>query len=1243
MPDTCSGPISPDIVYPCTTPSGTGTDTFTLSVPAAPDVLLFRDLPVDDFSGEPLPITVTAPDSTTVTCAEPVQLFECAITQTGTYTLAVTNEGSSYTLAYTALLSEPTCPAASASFTAPTMSGTLAAGEVGACYSLDMPTGHVLDVNVAPTDGTAGVTVFDSTGAPACAAGFSADCTLTGTGPYRVLVASPFGGGMNYMLQLNDITDPAGCAVAAQETYGQVPSSSTDRCRTLTVATVGDYQVYVDNRGTPGTLYTEAGSPACTTAGPFPYCDLAAGTYSFVVDSDFPPLLNFAVVFIAADESRGCEAAGDTGFATGPATGTFAGAGEVTCLTLPTPSGKADHFFDEPATAASQAPAAQVVDSTGAEQCLNDNGTLADFTFTTCTLTGKAPFRVLLSSAAAGSRYRFLVQRTDSTAGCAAWPRSGFGGSWGATVAVTAVSYVKCLAIPAGQHSTGEMFDFSNPANVTDGAIDVFDPAGGEPCQQATPVFCSLEAGVTYTALVSTVNPHGDTYHLVRRDVSKTATCAEPKSTVPGGPSTTFTLTSDLDALCWRVTAAMADKLVFNVRTVAPSPAGAVLAVTDASGAIVCRQSPGPYCRLTKNTDYQVIVTASGYSGVAITAHLDTWRVGTAAGWAPQCAEHQFSAAATWGPVSGTLTENAAGYCAVINNLEPNQTFGIFGTDTAGYPEAASVNIYTPGDWTVQFVDGVCGTSQFGQFGASCATNEETQPIGPGILLLTSGNSPNPTGYTMQGVCDFPCAKRPPPATITSVTPAAQAAGPNRLIVVTGTHLTLATEFVLASNGTPANSSQIAFPQSVNAAGTRLTLLLNTTGLTPGLYDAVLNGVGYTAGTPSPGYLPGAYRITAGPAVAPPSRFVPVRPARILDTRAGLGARKARVAGAGTVTIRVGGVGGVPAKAVTAAVLEVTAVNPAAGGSLVIYPAGVPRPTVTDVSFAAGRTATNLVVVPVRGGEISIHNASAGKLDLTADVAGYYTSGAGSVLTATGPARILDTRRGLGAPKARVGAGRTVTVRAAGAGGVPAKGVTAVAVEVTAIGPAATGHLTAFAAGTARPGVTDLSFSAGRTTTDLLVVPVRSGEISLYNASAGKLDLTADVVGYYSASGQGFRPVGPMRVLDTRTGLGGGGGTVLPHAAAISEITNVTNLTDTSGGVTAVVLNVTVTGAARSGALTAFPDGQAVPGAASLAFAAGQTVSGLVIVPVVNGDIDFYNNSSGNIQVVADIEGYYTT
>jgi hypothetical protein len=595
--------------------------------------------------------------------------------------------------------------------------------------------------------------------------------------------------------------------------------------------------------------------------------------------------------------------------------------------------------------------------------------------------------------------------------------------------------------------------------------------------------------------------------------------------------------------------------------------------------------------------------------------------------------------------VGGTLTESAAGFCAVVNGLQPLQTFGIFGTDTGVYPEAADVNIYTPADWTTTFVDGLCGGSNFGQFGFTCDTNEETQPIGQGVLLVTPGSSPSPTGYSMQGVCQSSCATQPQGATISAVTPSKQPAGANHTIVLTGTKLNLGTSVELASDGSPASSFQIAFPQSVNAAGTKLTVLLNTTGMTPGTYDVVLDGVGYTVGTPSPGYLPGGYTVTAAPPAPSATRFVPVTPKRILDTQHGIGARKAPVTRGGTVNLTVAGTAGVPATGVSAVAVELTAVNPAAGGYLVAYPYGTARPGVTDLSFAAHRTATNLAVVPVRSGKISIHNSSGGSVDLTADIVGFYAAGSkGYALNAvTTPVRILDTRSGTGARKARVAAGGTVNLQVAGRGGVPASGVAAVALDVSALRPAAAGHLVAYATGTARPGVADLSFAAGQTVTSLVVVPVRSGEISLYNASSGALDLTGDVVGYYSAIGPLFQPLGPVRILDTRTGLGGAGGTILSHAAAVTPPV-VSLPQDIPGTVTSVVLDVTVTGVQRSGALTVWPDGASLPAVQSLQFSAGQTVSGMVIVvPVVDGAIDLYNATPGSVQVVADLEGYYTT
>ena len=792
----------------------------------------------------------------------------------------------------------------------------------------------------------------------------------------------------------------------------------------------------------------------------------------------------------------------------------------------------------------------------------------------------------------------------------------------------------QCLVIPADQHSTGEMIDYSNPANVLNGAIDVYDPAGKHVCAGHSTGICAYQAGVAYTAIISTTI--GDTYHLVRRDVSQAATCAAPASTAVGGPSTTFTLASALDARCYRVSAAAADKLWFSVRPPA-SGAGALLQVTDSSGHWLCSQSGGLTCKLTGSAQYQLIVTASNYAGVAITARLDTWRVGDTSGWAAECTAHHLIAANGFPLTSGTLTEQATAYCAVID-VKSIQSFDIPGTTTASYPYTPDLNVWTAANWdpASAALSGVC-SSDFGQFGARCSLGHLDQ-VQQDLLLLDLGTAQGGTGYTMQGVCNTQCAAPPPQATLTQVSPAAQPAQAGNVLVITGANLSLDTKVALASNGTSRDNGK---PASVNSAGTSLTVTFNTSGPTPGQYDMVLGNPGYTVGTPSPGYLPGAYTVTAAPPAAALQRFTAVSPARILDTRSGLGAAKAKVKAHATVTLTVAGKGGVPASNVTAVALEVTAVSPAAAGYLIAYPAGKTRPGVSDLNFASGQAATNLIVVPLNGGKASIYNGGAGTLDLTADVAGYYAGNSGSKLTTMTPSRLLNTTTGAGAAKAPVAAHGTVALTVTGRFAIPATGVTAVALTVTALSPKAAGALTVYPNGTSRPTATSLSFAAGQAVTSLVIVRLVNGKASLYNNSAGTVQLYADAVGYYSAKGSSFLPLTAQRVLDTRSGLGGSGQGLLPHASAVTRVASVAALAGKN--VTAVALEVTVTGAQQAEPLTAFADSASLPSASSLRFAVSRGVTGFVIVPVVNGSIDFYNNSAGTIAVLADLVGYYTS
>ena len=249
-----------------------------------------------------------------------------------------------------------------------------------------------------------------------------------------------------------------------------------------------------------------------------------------------------------------------------------------------------------------------------------------------------------------------------------------------------------------------------------------------------------------------------------------------------------------------------------------------------------------------------------------------------------------------------------------------------------------------------------------------------------------------------------------------------------------------------------------------------------------------------------------------------------VSPARLLDTRPGqttidsVGAGGGAVAAGATRNLQVTGRGGVPASGVGSVVLNVTAIGPTAAGFLTVFPAGDARPLASNLNFAVGQTIPNLVVAEVgAGGQISIFNAT-GSTHVIADVAGWLPTGSDySPVTA---ARLLDTRTGtatidgLAAGGGAVAPGATRTFQVTGRGGVPASGVAAVVLNLTATGPTTGGYLTVFPAGEAKPLASNLNFTAGQTIPNLVIAKVGAGgQVSIFNAT-GSTHVIADVAGW---------------------------------------------------------------------------------------------------------------------------------
>lgn len=264
----------------------------------------------------------------------------------------------------------------------------------------------------------------------------------------------------------------------------------------------------------------------------------------------------------------------------------------------------------------------------------------------------------------------------------------------------------------------------------------------------------------------------------------------------------------------------------------------------------------------------------------------------------------------------------------------------------------------------------------------------------------------------------------------------------------------------------------------------------------------------------------------------PGARFVTLNPARLFDTRAG----KATVDGAGEglgpstvgtpVEVVVGGRAGVPANA-AAAVLNVTAAEPAGAGHLTAYPCGETPPTASNVNYAGGDAAIpNLVVVKLgTDGKVCLTSGVSGS-HLIVDVTGYFPAGAD--YTALVPGRLLDTRAGRATVDGeQVGAGKPVAgtpieLPVLGRHGIPADAL-AVVLNVTAADTDGAGYLKVWPCGAAEPLASNVNFTAaGQTRANAVFATIGDGGAVCIVAKPASAHVVVDVAGFVPA------PTGPV-------------------------------------------------------------------------------------------------------------------
>ncbi|MFI5286797.1 MAG: IPT/TIG domain-containing protein [Candidatus Dormibacteria bacterium] len=404
-----------------------------------------------------------------------------------------------------------------------------------------------------------------------------------------------------------------------------------------------------------------------------------------------------------------------------------------------------------------------------------------------------------------------------------------------------------------------------------------------------------------------------------------------------------------------------------------------------------------------------------------------------------------------------------------------------------------------------------------------------------------------------------------------------------------------------------------------------------------------------------------------------------VTPFRILDTRnpgqggaLGQGAiRPLQVTGVGTAPVPPGA---------TAVVFNVTEVLGSASSLLTIYPYGNPRPTASNLNFAANTVIANLVTVtlgPHNGqGWVNIYNA-VGTVNVAVDVEGYFTPDVASDLYGLfhpiAPVRVCDTRHGSPTPycsaKGSLGPAASMVINFATVGGIPGDGsVDAAVVNLTGVVGTASTFLSLFPTDAngncVFTGTSTINLPAGAVQANRVMVqlgPSSPGglknSLCIFN-SAGSINVLIDANGWYGTAnapptpvGYQYQALGPTRLCDTRyvsascTAGAIGAGTSLKRLITVTGHAGVP-VFGSATSVVAIIANLTAVNPTSGTFLAVFPANlTSKPTISDLNVNAGEVLPNLAVVQLdtidaQSGDVYLYN-SVGSVNAIIDLEGWF--
>jgi serine protease len=366
------------------------------------------------------------------------------------------------------------------------------------------------------------------------------------------------------------------------------------------------------------------------------------------------------------------------------------------------------------------------------------------------------------------------------------------------------------------------------------------------------------------------------------------------------------------------------------------------------------------------------------------------------------------------------------------------------------------------------------------------------------------------------------------------------------------------------------------------------------------------------------GILDANHAVHAALLIAP-EVFSPLQPRRIADTRpSGL------VSPNSPLVLGLKGAFGLPNAGLGGVVLNVTATGSSQAGYVTVWPCADTKPVASSVNYTASEDIPNTVIAaPDQYGKVCLDSST--PVNLIVDLSGWFISGDG--LHTFTPQRAFDMRQS----GFVLTADNQAAFQMTGSFGIPTTGVSSVILNVTATGATAPGYITVWPCNQPQPYTSNLNYLPYQDIPNAVIASVdANGQVCF--ASSSPTFLLADISGWF-AQGSNLNVVTPQRLFDTR-----------PTKRVSTAPIYVLDLSATSpistGAATAVVLNVTATGAPKKGFATVWPCDETQPPTSNLNFDANEDIPNLVITKVSATNTVCFNASTP-VHLIADLMGWF--